>query len=139
MDVMHKRKGQNYYTSRHSCYLLAYHLVLVTKYRHLVLKDNVKNVVYDTIKTILEEKGINLIQINGEEDHIHVLFEAAINTDLLQLVNVIKTKTSRFARSRCSEELSKYYWKPYFWSDSYFITTTGMSELKVVSEYIENQ
>ena len=31
------KKGQAYYTNRHSCFLLQYHMVLVTKYRHPVL------------------------------------------------------------------------------------------------------
>jgi len=29
-----KKKGQPYYTNRHSCFLLQYHMVLVTKYQH---------------------------------------------------------------------------------------------------------
>ena len=32
-----KSKGQSYYKNRHSCFLLQYHMVLVTKYRHPVL------------------------------------------------------------------------------------------------------
>ena len=32
-----KKSGQPYYTNRHSCFLLQYHMVLVTKYRKPVL------------------------------------------------------------------------------------------------------
>ena len=53
-----KRKGQSYYTNRHSCYLLQYHMVLVTKYRHPVLTGGVKDVVYQTIRDIFREKGL---------------------------------------------------------------------------------
>ncbi len=36
--IMYKRKkNQPYYTNRHSCFWLQYHLVLVTKYRKPVL------------------------------------------------------------------------------------------------------
>ena len=45
-----KKKGQAYYTNRHSCFLLQYHMVLVTKYRHPVLTDGVKEIVYGTIR-----------------------------------------------------------------------------------------
>lgn len=34
---MRKKRGTDYYVNRHSCFLLQYHLVLVTKYRHPVL------------------------------------------------------------------------------------------------------
>ena len=37
-----KKKGQPYYTNRHSCFLLQYHMVLVTKYRHPVLTGGVR-------------------------------------------------------------------------------------------------
>lgn len=137
---MYKKKfNQSYYTKRHSCFLLTYHLVLVTKFRHPVLNDEVKETVYDTVKAILKEKGLNLISINGKEDHIHILFEAGPEVQLLELINVIKTKTARFARRDHAEFLSKYYWKPYFWTDSYFVSTVGNSTKRVIQEYIDNQ
>ena len=136
---MKKKNNQSYYTNRHSCFLLSYHLVLVTKYRKPVLKDKIKETVYDTIKTIFKEKGIILISINGEEDHVHILFEASPDIQLLSLINIIKTKTARFARRDNKELLSKYFYKPYFWTDSYFITTVGENTKDIVKTYIDNQ
>ena len=52
------KKGQAYYTNRHSCFLLQYHMVLVTKYRHPVLTGGVKEIVYGTIRDIFREKGL---------------------------------------------------------------------------------
>ena len=37
------------------------------------------------------------------------------------------------------EFLAKYYWKPYFWSRSYLILTTGEAPIEVIKKYIENQ
>ena len=51
---------------------------------------------------------------------------------MLDLVRVIKTKSSRFCRSRHKNEVAKYYWKPYFWSDSYFITSIGDNTRMIV-------
>lgn len=137
---MYKKKpNQTYYTNRHSCFLLTYHLVLVTKFRHPVLTDGVKDTAYETIATILKEKGVHLISINGEADHVHVLFEAGPEVCLLDLVNVIKTKTARFARRDHAAFLQKYYWKPYFWTDSYFVATVGSNTKSVLQEYINNQ
>ena len=57
--IMYKRKkNQPYYTNRHSCFLLQYHLVLVTKYRNPVLFGPIKDLVYQTIQTICDEKGL---------------------------------------------------------------------------------
>ena len=52
-----KKKGQSYYTNRHSCYLLQYHMVLVTKYRHPVLTGGVKDVVYQQSGIYSGKKG----------------------------------------------------------------------------------
>ena len=72
---MYEKNSAGYYKNRHSCFLLSYHLVLVTKYRNPVLTGEVKELVYDTIRAVLEERGCILTEINGEPDHIHVLFE----------------------------------------------------------------
>ena len=136
---MYKKKhNQQYYTNRHSCFLLTYHLVLVTKFRKPVLIDGVKDTVYNTVETVLKEKGIYLVAMNGEPDHIHILFEAGPEIQLLNLINVIKTKTARFARRDHIQELNKYYYKPYFWTDSYFVSTVGTNK-KIIDEYINNQ
>ena len=135
-----KKKGQAYYTNRHSCFLLQYHMVLVTKYRHPVLTGGVKEIVYGTIRDIFREKGLVILEMNGEADHVHVLFEADPFTAPGNLVNIVKTKTSRFARKEYGESvLKKYYWKPYFWSDSCFVTTVSENSLAVVRDYIRNQ
>ena len=125
--IMYKhKKNQPYYTNRHSCFLLQYHLVLVTKYRKPVLFGPIKDLVYQTIQTICDEKGLVILEMNSEADHVHILFEADPFTCVGELVNVIKTKTSRFARKQYGDTLLKpYYWKPLFWSDSYFVTSVS--------------
>ena len=135
-----KIKDQTYYTNRHSCFLLQYHMVLVTKYRHPVLTGDVKVLVYNTIREIFDERKLVILEMNGEADHIHILFEADPFTAPGELVNVVKTKTARFARKAYGDTiLRKYYWKPLFWSDSYFVTTVSENSLSTVKEYIHSQ
>lgn len=109
---MYKKKlGQTYYTNRHSCFLLQYHIVLVTKYRRPVLTGAVKELVYQVIQDIFDEKDLVILEMNGESDHIHILFEADPFTAPGTLVNVIKTKTSRYARKQYGDTfLKEYYW-----------------------------
>ena len=69
-----------------------------------------------------------------------LLLEADTMTSPAELANVLKTQTARRARKLYGDTtLKKYYWKPYFWSDSYFITTVSENSLKVVKQYIQNQ
>lgn len=135
-----KKKGQPYYTNRHSCFMLQYHMVLVTKYRKPVLTGEVKDLVYRIIREIFEEKKLVILELNGEPDHIHLLYEADPFTAPGTLANVIKTKTSRFARKKFGETaLKEFYWKPLFWSDSYFVTSVSENSLANVQRYIQEQ
>jgi putative transposase len=135
-----KKKGQPYYTNRHSCFMLQYHMVLVTKYRKPILTGEVKDLVYRIIREIFDEKKLVILELNGEPDHIHLLYEADPFTAPGTLANIIKTKTSRFARKEFGETaLKKFYWKPLFWSDSYFVTSVSENSLENVQRYIQEQ
>ena len=137
---MKKKENTGYYTNRHSCFLLQYHIVLVTKFRHPVLAGPVKDAVYERIRYVADSRGFNILEINGEPDHVHILIESDAVTPPSELANVIKTQTARRARKLYSETLLKqYYWKSYFWSDSYFISSVSENSLTVVKQYIKNQ
>ena len=136
---MKKLKDQSYYTNRHSCFMLCYHMVLVTKFRHPVLVEAVKDRVYEIIRDTMESRGYNIVEMNGDPDYVHVLFEAMPSMAPQELMNALKTRTSRHVRKEFADEIGKYYWKPYFWSDSYFIATVGDNTRAMVSEYIKNQ
>ena len=139
-NIKYKRKKDKlYYTNRHSCFLLQYHMVLVTKYRKPVLQGKVKESVYNIIKDLCDERGYRILEINGEPDHVHLLFETGPDMSPMEFANVVKTKTARFTRRDYPKEVGKYYWKPYFWTDSYFVTTVGTNSRAVVQDYIKNQ
>ena len=139
-NMYKKRSGQTYYTNRHSCFLLQYHIVLVTKYRRPVLTGPVKDLVYQVIQDIFDEKELVILEIGGEADHIHILFEADPFTAPGTLVNVIKTKTSRYARKQYGDTILKESCQDsLFWSNSYFTTIVNENSLQLVQEYIKNQ
>lgn len=137
---MKKKRGTDYYVNRHSCFLLQYHLVLVTKYRYPVLAGLVREAVYERVQYVADSRGFRILEMNGEADHLHILMEADAVTSPAELANVIKTQTARRARKLYGETLlKKYYWKPYFWSDSYFICSVSETSRQVIQQYIKNQ
>ena len=136
---MYTKKDTGYYVNRHSCFLLTNHVVLVTKDWKPVFQGNVKDLVYGIIRDILDERGCTLKELNGEPDHVHILFDAGPEVQILDLVRVIKTKIARFARKQYPEELKEYFWKPVFWTDSYFASTVGGTTREMVERYIRKQ
>ena len=106
--------------------MLEYHLVVVTKYRHPVIEGKLKERLIELSYNIIDEYWkCRITAINTDKDHIHIMFEAPPQVQLSKLANNYKTVTSRMLRKEFSTELSKYYWKPYFWSDSYFVCTVS--------------
>ena len=89
---MRKKDNTDYYINRHSCFLLQYHIVFVTKYRHPVLTGKVKDVVYERIHYVADQRGFHILEINGESDHVHILMEADTTTSPAELANVLKHK-----------------------------------------------
>lgn len=128
-----------YYTNRHSCYLLQYHLVLVTKYRYPVIHDELEKALKEYTFTYFKERNMTIQAFECMPDHIHILFDAKPNMDLSEFINAYKSASSRRMRKLFLEELNLYYWKPYFWSLSYFIGTVSERTTNAVKEYISHQ
>lgn len=128
-----------YYTNKHSCYLLQYHLVLVTKYHHPVLTGEIKDFLLSYTKQYFGDRNLNLLEVNIDDDHIHILFEAPPQIRLSDFVNAYKSASSRMIRKLFQEQLQDYCRKPYFWSLSYFIGSASEKSTAVIAEYIKNQ
>ena len=126
-------------TNRHSVYKIIFHLVVVTKYRHGVINKAMNERLKEIAHAIFAKYQCSIIEIETESDHCHILFEARPQTEIVKLVNSFKTVSSRLMRKEFSEHLKPFYWKPYFWSNSYCIVSTGGAPLEIVKNYIQNQ
>ncbi|MFO7887379.1 MAG: IS200/IS605 family transposase [Eubacteriales bacterium] len=126
-------------TNRHSVFNLKYHLVVVTKYRKKCLTKEMLKDLEDILKEQLEGKDCKLIEFNGEEDHIHILFESQPQIQLTKIVNSLKTVTSRLLNKKYKTHLNKFFETSTLWSRSYCILTTGGATIETIKKYIENQ
>ena len=85
------------------------------------------------------DRDTKILSIETCGDHIHILFEAPPQINLADFVNAYKSASSRRIRAEFSEYLRPFYWKPYFWSLSYFIATVSERSTEAVKNYIANQ
>lgn len=114
-------------------------MVFVTKYRAKVLTGEIADSMEDDIEEILTSKGCEPLETEVMEDHVHILFEAPPSISLAALANVLKSTTARRARTRYPEHVGRFFWKPVFWTDSYFVATVSERTRDVVASYIRNQ
>ncbi|EJG0024301.1 transposase [Vibrio parahaemolyticus] len=116
-----------------------YHLVLVTKYRRRCITPEVAAYLESQYKRLLETWDCELLECNGEPDHLHLLISANPKIQPSKRVNSLKTATSRLVRKEFSEHLGKFYWKPVFYSRSYCLVSCGGAPLEIVKQYLDQQ
>lgn len=123
----------------HALYNLKYHLIFVTKYRKQCITEEVFSTLKQQLIKIAELNGSEIEEISYESDHVHILLSAPPQICLANMINSMKTTSSRIVRNRHSEWLSQFYWKPYFWSRSYMILSSGGAPIEVIRKYIQEQ
>ena len=89
--------------------------------------------------TIQKWEG-DVLEFNGEADHVHLLISVNQKVQPSKLVNNLKTVSSRLIRKEFAEHLNQIYrGKPIFWSRSYCIISCGGAPLSVLKQYIQQQ
>lgn len=132
-------KNQVLNTLNHSVFSLQYHLVFVTKYRRKCISPLMLERLREIFRDTIQKWHGELIEFNGESDHVHLLMSLNPKLRLSDFVGNMKTVSSRLIRKEFAKELAEFYWKPVFWSGSYCILTCGGAPLSVIKQYIENQ
>jgi putative transposase len=130
---------QNIRTGRHCAFVLHAHLVFVTKYRHKVFKDAHLTRMEEIMRAVCTDFECELVEFNGENNHIHLLVNFPPKVALSKLVNSLKGVSSRRLRQEYPE-LVRHYWRAQrLWSGSYFAGSVGGAPLSIMKQYIEQQ
>lgn len=90
------------------------------------------------INNISKTFDVEVLNVECDKDHFHLLFTAKPSLDIPKYINTIKTITSREIRKNFPE-VKTMLWKDTFWSRSYFIASTGQVTLDILKQYVENQ
>ena len=70
------------------------HLVLVTKDRRKVISQQILEELITIAQNLSRKWGVEIIEVNGESDHLHILFSYYPQMQLSKFVNNIKTVTT---------------------------------------------
>jgi putative transposase len=124
---------------RHCVFNLHIHLVFVTKYRRGVFTK----VVIDDLQNIFAQVCIDfeaeLVEFDGEDDHVHLLVNYPPKVSISSLVNSLKGVSSRMIRKKDYPEIRKKLWGGALWSPSYFAGSCGGAPISIIRQYIEQQ
>ena len=118
--------------------MLHVHLVFVTKYWRDVLSDLAIRDLQRIFAKVCTYFEAELIECDGEDDHVHLLVHCPPKLARSKLVNGLKGVSSRLLRETRPEVTGRYY-KGVLWSPSHFAASCGGAPLSVIAEYVKSQ
>lgn len=117
-------------------YSCKYHVIWCPKYRRKVLVGDVEVRLKELIRELATEMKVDIIEMETDKDHIHLLIEVDPQFGVHKAVKRFKGVTSRVLRQEFKELTTRL---PSLWTNSYFVATVGGAPLSVIKQYIEDQ
>jgi len=115
------------------------HLVFVTKYRRDVFTKEILNDLKPIFSSVCKDFESELIECDGEDDHVHLLINYPPKVAVSRLANSLKGVSSRLIRKKNYPNIYKKLWGGALWSPSYFSGSCGGAPIAVIRQYIEQQ
>lgn len=122
----------------HSKHALAIHLIWVVKYRRSVLTHQIGDRVKEIVREVAAEIGVEIISIETEVDHCHVIVRIKPTHTVAYVVKRFKGRSAR----RIFQEfpgIKNRLWGGHLWQPSYFAMSVGGAPLEVLKKYVESQ
>jgi REP element-mobilizing transposase RayT len=109
------------------------HLVFSVKGRQNIIHKTWREELFKYVSGIIKGRDQKVFAIGGMPDHIHILISLRPNYLVSELVNSVKTNSSKWINS-------KGFIKGKFnWQEGYGAFSYGQSQLDHVIQYINNQ
>ena len=128
----------NVYHGRGYVYSIQYHIVWCVKYRHKVLNNKIENKLIEILNKIAEDNNFNILEINGDLDHMHLLIECSPQHYIPDIMKALKRVSARLIMKEFPVIKSKL-WGGNLWNHSYFIATARENTEEQIINYIQNQ
>jgi len=100
------------------------------------METNIKNIIRD----IEINSDFEIIEMETDIDHIHLMIQYIPRVSISSIVNRIKSITTKRIWNLHQNYLQKYFWKEKtFWTDGYFVCSVGEASPETIRNYIKNQ
>lgn len=130
--------SQEIRTGRHCVFNMHVHLVFVAKYRRDVFTKAMLETMCEVFERICLDFEAELVEFDGEHDHVHLLVNYPPKIAISSLVNSLKGASSRIVRTK-HPEIKNKLWGSALWSPSYFAASCGGAPIGIVKQYIQQQ
>jgi putative transposase len=112
---------------------LLIHLVFSTKNREPFITTEIEIELHPYMAKILRELKSPSLAIDGTNDHIHILLSLARVMTIADLVEEVKTGSSKWIKTKGRE------FRSFHWQKGYGAFSIGQSNVEATRRYIRNQ
>ena len=123
----------------HHVYRLMYHFVWIPKYRHKVFSEPYREAMKRIIKKAAYDYDIDIVELEIPEDHIHMVVRGIPKMCPSDVMQVIKSISTREFFRLYPEIKKRYFWGGKLWTQSYFVETIGNANEEVIRAYVRDQ
>ena len=131
--------NQDLRTGRHCIFALHAHLVFLTKYRRGVFRQEHMPALERIFRSVCQDFEAELVEFNGEHDHVHLLINYPPKVALSSLVASLKGVSARLLRKEFGDFHPWLKRRGVLWSPSYFASSCGGAPIDILRQYIEEQ
>ncbi|MFM5068801.1 IS200/IS605 family transposase [Aeromonas veronii] len=135
---VHNESFEGYLRRRHSVSKLVVHLIFTTKYRRKLLDGTMIEQMRSAFLSAAEKLEIDVLEMDGEADHVHLLVAYPPKLAISVLVNNLKSISSRHVRI-LNTHLQKQSNSGVLWSRSYFACSAGGATIETLKAYVASQ
>jgi REP element-mobilizing transposase RayT len=109
------------------------HLIFSTKHREPLLLPSVRDSLNAYLTTVLKNQDCPALKIGGTSEHAHILFRLSKNVALADVVENVKTSSSRWLKTQ-ARGLQSFHWQ-----NGYGGFSVSPAEVDSTAAYIRGQ
>lgn len=109
------------------------HLIFSTKHREPFLTPEIDSELYPYMASIFKAMKSPALIIDGTSDHVHTLLSLSRVVTIADLVEEVKTESSKWIKRKGRE------FRSFHWQSGYGAFSIGQSQVSTVRRYIRRQ
>ena len=109
------------------------HLIFSTKNREPFITPLIESELHPSMAKIFRELKSPSLTIDGTSDHVHILFSLGRVIKVADVVEEVKTESSKWIKTKGRE------FRRFHWERGYGAFSIGQSNLAALKRYIRNQ
>lgn len=137
-QLIRKFNMSRFQKASHVLWHCQYHIVRTPKCRFRILKGNAGKEVYRQIWILSEQLKIQIVELNVQRDHVHLLVKIPPTLSVSEVMGHLKGRTAIRLFSKFPYLRKHTLWGNPFWAKGYCVDIVGVNA-EMIRQYVKYQ